>query len=606
MTVVAYTLCGDCSTQHSLVVSAILQSVVVCPTWSSRVYVDTTCEQTIVTNLELLGAQVVRVYQCDSRCKLRILDDPDVDVVIVRDYAITFTKHEKATLEEWITSDKQACIIRHTPGFTLGVKRDPATLHCSAPYQVKTKDYPSATAYQEFVDEFTRLHGVSLSQYWCLPSDNRGPSRPSVTIMSSDRNPYYLDFWPVVSKIWREVVNVAPVLVIVDRAGSPMLDGNGLVLQYEHVPDVPTHLQAQNARIHAATLFGDVTVLTSDIDMMPLQADYFHRGIQESADGPVAMCADAYKGVDRFPLCYLVATGHYWRQAIGSSGWQEYVHMLNGLYPDVPGSPNHKWSIDEVYTSRRLIDHGVKRLAMWSEPLGLRCDRSNWNPDLTRIARREMIDAHLPRPYSQFKQEIDSVASTLLDESAHWPVQHALSPDADEFFSITNWNNHRPLLWFALQATHAGLVLELGAGEGSTPLLREYCSKAGRGLFTYDSNGDWARKFGVEHVLDWDLHGLWNTHYSVALVDHAPGEHRYVAMQLLATTTDIIVIHDSEPDHKGYMLDKIWGLFKYKVNLRRLDCEGAWATAVSNVCSFKNWPTAFSSCGVKYVVEVEK
>ena len=600
MTAIAYSLYGDSSEQYLYIVRNLLQSIVVCPKWSSVVYVDNTCEQSLVVSLELLGAKVVKVSNNGPSCKLKILDDPDVDVAIVHDHTLAITRHEKAALEEWILSDKKMCTVRHTSGLTIGIKRDPAILGCSKNERVK-----SVTGYKEWVEELMRLHEGSLLQYGCLPSNSEGPNQPSLVIMSSDRNPYYIDFWPIVSKIWREVVNIAPVLVIVDKAGPPVLDGNGLILQYELNAGIPTHLQAQNARIHAATLFGSVTVLTSDIDMMPLQANYFHSGIKESLDGPVAMCANAYAGVDRFPICYLVAAGHSWKQSIGSSEWSDYVRKLNGLYPDVEGQKD-QWIIDEVYTTKCLIDYGTKKLDMWPEPLGLRCDRSNWSPDYARIAKREMVDAHLPRPYGQFKQEIDSVASALLDESAHWPARHTLLQDADEFFNFTNWNNHRPLLWFALQATGVGHVLELGAGYGSTPLLREYCLNYGRGLSTYDSSREWAEKFGVEHVLDWDSHSLWNKHYSVAFVDHAPGEHRFVAIQLLATTADIIVVHDSEPDNKGYMLDKIWGLFRHKVNIRQFDGQHAWASAVSNVKSFNKWPTTVSSNGVKYIIEVER
>lgn len=66
---------------------------------------------------------------------------------------------------------------------------------------------------------------------------------------------------------------------------------------------------------------------------------------------------------------------------------------------------------------------------------------------------------------------------------------------------------------------------------------------------------------------------------SVCLVDHACGERRHSDMKLIYNECDCMVIHDSEPATTGYMMNRVWGLFKYKLNIKRW---GAWATIVSN------------------------
>jgi hypothetical protein len=65
----------------------------------------------------------------------------------------------------------------------------------------------------------------------------------------------------------------------------------------------------------------------------------------------------------------------------------------------------------------------------------------------------------------------------------------------------------------------------------------------------------------------------------VVLIDHAPGERRWIDVQKYAYSAKIIVIHDSEPAATGYMMDKIWGMFKYR---KDYESPGAWATMVSN------------------------
>lgn len=165
-----------------------------------------------------------------------------------------------------------------------------------------------------------------------------------------------------------------------------------------------------------------------------------------------------------------------------------------------------------------------------------------------------------------YQQLLDSTA--LFDQEGHKFLE-----------GIDNWSNHRILLLLALNLT-GGDVYELGAGDGSTPYLRKYCEATGRRFRSFESHEVWALKCGSEFVKNWDDDMLyWPC--SVAFVDHAPGEHRHIAVKRLAEFADIIVIHDSEEAATGYMLSKIWHLFKYRLNYNRLG-GGAGATAVSN------------------------
>ena len=157
--------------------------------------------------------------------------------------------------------------------------------------------------------------------------------------------------------------------------------------------------------------------------------------------------------------------------------------------------------------------------------------------------------------------------------------------------NIDDWSNHRLLLWEALEATkHLKLpVLELGCGDGSTPYLQQYCKDNNLELFSYDSNYDWARKFGAVYMKDWNLLA-WRKRYSVALVDEAPGEHRRVSLVNLAQTTEIVVIHDSEPEGwnaSDYQVRPFFSLYKNMIDLQGSQGQ-AWASALSNFHEL-NW-----------------
>lgn len=143
-----------------------------------------------------------------------------------------------------------------------------------------------------------------------------------------------------------------------------------------------------------------------------------------------------------------------------------------------------------------------------------------------------------------------------------------------------NWNNHLPLLLLGLHLT-TGDIYEYGSGEGSTKYLRDYCQANNRSFHSYDSNEEWAIKTGATHVEDWETEAQWFG-CGLAFVDLAPGEYRRIAIEHLATEADIIVIHDTEEGGAGdYKFDRIWRLFKYRLNYNKTG-GGAGATAVSN------------------------
>lgn len=145
-----------------------------------------------------------------------------------------------------------------------------------------------------------------------------------------------------------------------------------------------------------------------------------------------------------------------------------------------------------------------------------------------------------------------------------------------------NWNNHLPLLLLGLNLT-TGDVYEFGAGDGSTKYLRGHCKDHKRHFQSWENNKEWADKCGSLYVEDWNNDGLfWSA--GLVFIDHAPGEQRIVTIAELAkrNETDIIVIHDTEEGGAGdYKFDRIWHLFKYRLNYNKTG-GGAGATAISN------------------------
>lgn len=178
--------------------------------------------------------------------------------------------------------------------------------------------------------------------------------------------------------------------------------------------------------------------------------------------------------------------------------------------------------------------------------------------------------------------------------------------------NVTDWDNHRILLWLALENT-TGPVIEMGCGDGSTRQLHEYCADANRQLYSFDTDIDWMNRFSdlattghtFTHIINhWEIAQQICPNPSVILIDHAPGERRIVDIKNYSdhmAPGGIMVLHDTQPPPTAadYGYERIWPLFKYIVHLDagknsdpNVPDNRTWASAVSNDFDVTTWQGA--------------
>ena len=94
-------------------------------------------------------------------------------------------------------------------------------------------------------------------------------------IHSCDNNKFYLDFWPLVSKIWKVKFNVEPILAFIGDEDVEIDDTYGTVIRMGDVKGVPKYLQALWVRYWLPVTELDTVWMISDIDMLPISKEYF-------------------------------------------------------------------------------------------------------------------------------------------------------------------------------------------------------------------------------------------------------------------------------------------------------------------------------------------
>lgn len=222
-------------------------------------------------------------------------------------------------------------------------------------------------------------------------------------LMSSTPDPFYIDFWPLVANMWRDVIGIEPVLIYSPDDGAVLDESHGLIIRIPEVPGVPPYLQALWSRYWYTQFWSDKVLVISDVDMLPISRSYFVDQLESIPDTTYLHLDGKYP---RLPSCYHVAMGKKFQETLeinmnfSSSLYRIMEHLGHeGLSP----LPLVFWGADESYSTSRLV--GKNRIEMFSRgwPSG-RIDRNNWIYDPLKIS--DYIDAHLPRPFSEHKKEI--------------------------------------------------------------------------------------------------------------------------------------------------------------------------------------------------------
>ena len=246
-------------------------------------------------------------------------------------------------------------------------------------------------------------------------------------IHASDDKKFYLDFWPIVSKIWRKKFNVEPVLLYFGN-GSPT-EEYGTVIKMPILPDVPVNTQCQISRYWIPTTDLNATWMTSDIDMLPISKDYFTKWIADISDEKwVHLNSDPRESFPHitYLCCYNIAKGSTFKEILKlPNTFEEYVNLgfwkENSHDHSVPGisSSLPHWGADEMWSSKMINQYeDQSRIVRKYRDCGPhechRIDRVNWNWHVKDVLSEYYYDCHAIRPYEMHTQSIDRLVELIL------------------------------------------------------------------------------------------------------------------------------------------------------------------------------------------------
>jgi hypothetical protein len=219
-------------------------------------------------------------------------------------------------------------------------------------------------------------------------------------VISSDDNPMYKDFYPIVSKRWNDIGFKTYYVNITDE-DSVQENEYGIIHKIKNIGVGSTGFQSQVVRLFTSK-FIDGNLLMSDIDMLPISGDYFRSYLSELTNENVLIYSgQPYGDVPYYPMCYVLSHSSNFKKYldIENLNFSEYCQVLIEKYGEA-------WNTDENFMYDKFETYKDK-LSIKNRDFSRRVDRGNWRYDLNLLKRGYYIDSHLLRPYSQYKQYID-------------------------------------------------------------------------------------------------------------------------------------------------------------------------------------------------------
>lgn len=228
-------------------------------------------------------------------------------------------------------------------------------------------------------------------------------------IVSSDKNPMYLDFWPFVAKAWKQIVGLQPTLILIDTEEGLEVDETvGDVIRIKPIEGVPSWQHAQIIRAFAPMLFPNEVCMISDMDVLPMNKDYFFTKIKRlQHDNFFVVYRDkAYANNSRYPMWFLAAKGSIYQEIVGVD-WQGVEEAIKQWVAEGYG-----WDTDELVFTKYINKwHETSRRCMKLGYGGMeqRIDRSSWHYNENLLKKGYYHYSHMIRPYSQYKDELDKL-----------------------------------------------------------------------------------------------------------------------------------------------------------------------------------------------------
>tara|TARA_B100001996_G_scaffold82431_1_gene60810 strand:+ start:1570 stop:2313 length:744 start_codon:yes stop_codon:yes gene_type:complete len=231
-------------------------------------------------------------------------------------------------------------------------------------------------------------------------------------ILSSNDNPDYIQFWPIVSEAWT-LMGVEPILIY---TGEQKLNLKGNVINFYN-KNMDSSFVAQNIRILYPSLLDGNNCLVSDIDNLPLSKNYFVNSVLNFNDNSFIIYRPDACPPNMISMMWNAANSSTWKEIFNIDSEKNIEKYLKKWYTRKYTIEGTAWYTDQIklrkYVNKFSKKNKSRIVELNDNELGFfRFNRNrlekhfnmiNENPNL------KFTDFHMPRPFSEYEELINKV-----------------------------------------------------------------------------------------------------------------------------------------------------------------------------------------------------
>lgn len=465
------------------------------PEWMCWFYIDQDVPQWVFDELNTYpNVKIFKMKNLNWPMSWRFtaIDSDSVEVMIVRDTDSQLSMRERAAVDAWLTSGKNLHVMRDHPhhgdqrghrvlGGMWGVKKtaflpkmqllinrfmwlstswgadqtllqnvvyplflkyNDICVHASFNrFESFAQDFPTSREPDfKFVGEYINWKGDRCLEHIEMiksasnqPGKQSKPMKLSCCLVSCNGNDFYLDFFPIVHAMWKDVVMIKCKLILVAEAIPEKLNRyRDDIILFKPIAGMSDVFQAQMLRMLYAPLMTEETgVIVSDMDLVPMSKRYYEMCNRFDEDIFVVW-RDCLLADQQFPICFNAAHPKVWKEIFPMSNEAEIRNLLRLVYPrEYKGAVGERdWFKDQLILFGAVTDWAQKsgsRLVILDDDYTNfnRLDRLDWSKITNetdaikaKVAQQKFTDFHMPRPFIQYRTELINLLDPLLSEAS--------------------------------------------------------------------------------------------------------------------------------------------------------------------------------------------
>jgi hypothetical protein len=174
-----------------------------------------------------------------------------------------------------------------------------------------------------------------------------------IVLTACNMNTYYLNLYPYVYKVWKEKFNLNLYMILVsDSIPENLKLYKDYIILFEPIININSCYIAQVIRILYPSLFDNLNVLITDIDIIPISKTYFFDSIEKYTNDKFITYTDRYVNSNMYAICYNVANSKTWKNIFNINNIDDIKNILIKNYNT---NYDGKKNCDGWYSDQKIL-----------------------------------------------------------------------------------------------------------------------------------------------------------------------------------------------------------------------------------------------------------